>query len=386
MAITYAIFEGENSESNVINTIRKGNLLLDLQKLQKNRIFCILVDIRQNTNFVSAFTTSANVHSIYIQLFWNTLTHDVKTGVYSFQVNEHWLTLSADLLRKALNRWIIASQDETTGPSVHPEDATSTKMVHETLSHADAEFGGNSEKINSETDTEILMLEQLNLMNTRLVQTLNKVMWLLLDQTLRTCKMSSLLLITLRILRIHEWEADDEELAYVPIGKCNRVLERQKKLRNQIFRALAASADVPSSVTETTDTTSTLPPPPPPLQNPTCHRDIKEKVKPYNANDVTDLLEQNERLRAEIEKVKQHYKEISVKKNKVLAPGMYAIDVKPIPHPLKNNRSAHLNYINHLKESVETVREIVEEARVVKPLDNALNYACQYTKLSQGID
>ncbi|GJW03803.1 hypothetical protein Tco_1562659 [Tanacetum coccineum] len=46
-------------------------------------------------------------------------------------------------------------------------------------------------------------------------------------------------------------------------------------------------------------------------------------------------------------------------KPKVLAPGMYAIDVKPIPHPLKNNRSAHLNYINHLKESVETVREII---------------------------
>ncbi|GJW95772.1 hypothetical protein Tco_0175444 [Tanacetum coccineum] len=118
--------------------------------------------------------------------------------------------------------------------------------------------------------------------------------------------------------------------------------------------------------------------------------------EPYNANDVTDLLEQNERLRAEIEKVKQHYKEMfeSIKitrtstnaktsslltqiedlkaqlegnlkvatrssvKPKVLAPGMYAIDVKPIPHPLKNNRSAHLNYISHLKESVETVREI----------------------------
>ncbi|GJR55710.1 retrovirus-related pol polyprotein from transposon TNT 1-94 [Tanacetum coccineum] len=35
----------------------------------------------------------------------------------------------------------LASQDETTGPSVHPEDATSTKMVRETLSHADVEFG-----------------------------------------------------------------------------------------------------------------------------------------------------------------------------------------------------------------------------------------------------
>ncbi|GJW24298.1 putative ribonuclease H-like domain-containing protein [Tanacetum coccineum] len=40
---------------------------------------------------------------------------------------------------------------------------------------------------------------------------------------------------------------------------------------------------------------------------------------------------------------------------------------------------------DHLKESVETVREIVEEARVVKPLDNSLNYACQYTKLSQEL-
>ncbi|GJV84705.1 hypothetical protein Tco_1524603 [Tanacetum coccineum] len=68
-----------------------------------------------------------------------------------------------------------------------------------------------------------------------------------------------------------------------------------------------------------------------------------------------------------------------------LRTGMYAIDIEPIPHPLKNNRSAHLNYISHLKESVETVREIVEEARIVKPLDNALNYACQYTKLSQEL-
>ncbi|GJQ99891.1 hypothetical protein Tco_0522876 [Tanacetum coccineum] len=115
---------------------------------------------------------------------------------------------------------------------------------------------------------------------------------------------------------------------------------------------------------------------------------------------VTALLEQNERLRAEIEKVKQHYKELydSIKitrahtsektstmlneieslkaqlkskvscvtsdsvKPKVLAPGMYAID-----------------------ESVETVHEIVEEAIIVNPLDNALNSACRYTKLSQEL-
>ncbi|GKC75253.1 hypothetical protein Tco_1126027 [Tanacetum coccineum] len=139
--------------------------------------------------------------------------------------------------------------------------------------------------------------------------------------------------------------------------------------------------------------------------------------EPYNAKDVTDLLEQNERFRAEIEKVKQHYKELfeSIKvtrastnektsslltqiedlkaqlegnlknatrnsvKTKVLAPGMYAIDVEPLNPHLKNNRGAHLDYLKHLKESVETVREIMKEARMAKPLDIALESACHYT-------
>ncbi|GKD63253.1 hypothetical protein Tco_1305361, partial [Tanacetum coccineum] len=49
-----------------------------------------------------AFTTSANVLTIYIQQFWNTLVQDAKTEVYSFQLDEQWFTLNADLLRKAL--------------------------------------------------------------------------------------------------------------------------------------------------------------------------------------------------------------------------------------------------------------------------------------------
>ncbi|GJR46336.1 hypothetical protein Tco_1314439 [Tanacetum coccineum] len=100
--------------------------------------------------------------------------------------------------------------------------------------------------------------------------------------------------------------------------------------------------------------------------------------EPYNANDVTDLLEQNERFRAEIEKVtatsiKELYDSIKITrvhtrektstmlneieslkaqlkskvscvtsdsvKPKVLAPGMYAIVVKPIPHTLRTFRS-----------------------------------------------
>nr|GEZ51773.1 hypothetical protein [Tanacetum cinerariifolium] len=67
---------------------------------------------------------------------------------------------------------------------------------------------------------------------------------------------------------------------------------------------------------------------------------------------------------------------------KFLAPGMYAIDVEPIPPCGRNNREVHLDYLKHLKESVATLREIVEEARVERPLDRSLASACLYTKHS----
>nr|GEW68675.1 integrase, catalytic region, zinc finger, CCHC-type, peptidase aspartic, catalytic [Tanacetum cinerariifolium] len=70
---------------------------------------------------------------------------------------------------------------------------------------------------------------------------------------------------------------------------------------------------------------------------------------------------------------------------KVLAPGMHAIDVEPIPPRLRNNREVHLDYLKHLKESVETLREIVEKAKVERPLDISLASACLYTKHSQEL-
>nr|GEW95979.1 hypothetical protein [Tanacetum cinerariifolium] len=63
----------------------------------------------------------------------------------------------------------------------------------------------------------------------------------------------------------------------------------------------------------------------------------------------------------------------------------HAIDVEPIVPRLRNNRDAHLDYLRHLKESVETIRDIVEEANVVKPLDRSIVSACRYTKHSQEL-
>ncbi|GKF92502.1 hypothetical protein Tco_0279221 [Tanacetum coccineum] len=107
-------------------------------------------------------------------------------------------------------------------------------------------------------------------------------------------------------------------------------------------------------------------------------------MRAHTSENTSTMLNEIESLKDQLKSKVSCVTSDSIKP-KVLAPDMYAIDVKPMPPPLKNNRSAHLNYINHLKESVETVREIVEEAKVVKPLDNALKYACQYTKLSQEL-
>ncbi|GJU33893.1 retrovirus-related pol polyprotein from transposon TNT 1-94 [Tanacetum coccineum] len=65
--------------------IGKRNLLMDLQKKQKNPIFLI-------------------------SQFWNTLTMDTKSGIYSFQLDKLWFTLDADLLRSALG---ITPKDST---------------------------------------------------------------------------------------------------------------------------------------------------------------------------------------------------------------------------------------------------------------------------------
>ncbi|GJY18752.1 retrovirus-related pol polyprotein from transposon TNT 1-94 [Tanacetum coccineum] len=135
------------------------------------------------------------------------------------------------------------------------------------------------------------------------------------------------------------------------------------------------------------------------------------------------LHDLNELFRAENAKVKQHYKELydSIKitrakttdqnnsllskienlkaqlkdnskcvtipdnKPKVLAPGSYPIDVEPIPPKLKKNREVHLYYIKHLKENAKSLREIVEEAKVKRPLDTSVASARRYTKHSQEL-
>nr|GEW86476.1 hypothetical protein [Tanacetum cinerariifolium] len=129
---------------------------------------------------------------------------------------------------------------------------------------------------------------------------------------------------------------------------------------------------------------------------------------------VTNLQAQNDLFRAENNKVKQHYKQLydsikitrakhieqvtkltaknvtlktSVSKAKVqpsvITRTKHAVDVELIIPRLRNNRDAHLDYLRHLKESMETIHDIVEEAKVVRPLDRSIVSAYRYTRHSQ---
>nr|GEZ81873.1 hypothetical protein [Tanacetum cinerariifolium] len=97
---------------------------------------------------------------------------------------------------------------------------------------------------------------------------------------------------------------------------------------------------------------------------------------------VTALITKNVNPKAQtLEKVNSVSKDQV--KPKVLARGKHAIHVEPIVPCLRNNRDTHLDYLRHLKESIEIIRDIVEEAKVVRPLDRSIVSACRYTKHSQ---
>nr|GEZ75679.1 hypothetical protein [Tanacetum cinerariifolium] len=61
------------------------------------------------------------------------------------------------------------------------------------------------------------------------------------------------------------------------------------------------------------------------------------------------------------------------------------IDVAPFAAKLRNNRTAHTDYLKHTQEETATLREIVESERLLNPVNTSLDYACKYTKHIQDL-
>nr|GEX92183.1 hypothetical protein [Tanacetum cinerariifolium] len=141
-------------------------------------------------------------------------------------------------------------------------------------------------------------------------------------------------------------DKDTPDFDYVfVIGKMQASLQGKdnaiRQLKNQLSKLQVASSDTERTVkVRTTDSQLT-------------------KV----TDPVTNLQAQNDLLRAENDKVKQHYKE------------MY--------DSIKITRAKHIEQVTQLTAENVTLKNKVKEAKVVRPLDRSIVYVCCYTKNSQ---
>nr|GEZ57664.1 retrovirus-related Pol polyprotein from transposon TNT 1-94 [Tanacetum cinerariifolium] len=57
-------------------------------------------------------------------------------------------------------------------------------------------------------------------------------------------------------------------------------------------------------------------------------------------------------------------------------PEMLKVDVAPLAPKLRNNRTAHSDYLRHTQEQTTILKEIVEQGKSLNPLNNSLDYVC----------
>ncbi|GKG46338.1 hypothetical protein Tco_0501184 [Tanacetum coccineum] len=64
---------------------------------------------------------------------------------------------------------------------------------------------------------------------------------------------------------------------------------------------------------------------------------------------------------------------------------MYKLDPVTLAPRDKNNRKTHIYYLKHIMEQAAILREIVEQAKSLNPLDSAYYTACKYVKQIQEL-
>ncbi|GJU16788.1 hypothetical protein Tco_1144754 [Tanacetum coccineum] len=112
------------------------------------------------------------------------------------------------------------------------------------------------------------------------------------------------------------------------------------------------------------------------------YKQLYDSIKP------TRIQSNEQSLKEELKKLKG--KSVvacreSVNKPKVITPVVHKVKLEPLSPKLKNNKEAYVDYIRITKENSYTLFDIIEQARTSNPLDNALAYACMYTKQIQEL-
>ncbi|GJX46797.1 hypothetical protein Tco_0271987 [Tanacetum coccineum] len=69
----------------------------------------------------------------------------------------------------------------------------------------------------------------------------------------------------------------------------------------------------------------------------------------------------------------------------IIAPGMFKLDLVPLPPRLLQNRDVHIDYLRHTQEQDNTLWELVEQAKLKQPLDRELDFSCKYATRIQEL-
>ncbi|GJW34436.1 integrase, catalytic region, zinc finger, CCHC-type containing protein [Tanacetum coccineum] len=99
--------------------------------------------------------------------------------------------------------------------------------------------------------------------------------------------------------------------------------------------------------------------------------ELSIKINEWQAKlNAKDVLIAN--LRKHIENLKGKNvveKDVQSNNTKVIALGMFKLDLEPLSPIVLKNKDAHIDYIKHTQENADILQELVEQARALRPLD-----------------
>ncbi|GKE23164.1 integrase, catalytic region, zinc finger, CCHC-type containing protein [Tanacetum coccineum] len=70
---------------------------------------------------------------------------------------------------------------------------------------------------------------------------------------------------------------------------------------------------------------------------------------------------------------------VHIPSTNTIAPGMFKLDIEPLPPRLLQIRKVHIDYLRNTQEQANILWEIVEQAKAKQPLDGELDLSCKYT-------
>ncbi|GJT67539.1 retrovirus-related pol polyprotein from transposon TNT 1-94 [Tanacetum coccineum] len=82
---------------------------------------------------------------------------------------------------------------------------------------------------------------------------------------------------------------------------------------------------------------------------------------------------------------KSFHKTKTIPSATTIAPGMFKLDLEPLPPRLLQNREVHIDYLRNTQEQANILREIVEQDKAKQPLDSELDFSCKYATRIQEL-